>query len=158
MKKLTKFTAYIEDAIYVDFKRKFSHIGVMVKQRSKTIKISELKRVCELQCTLDEIAASFFITTEALKKIIAKDEAVRECIEHSQAMGKISLRRKQFRLASISASMAIHLGKQYLGQTDRSQVELSGPNGGPVETYDYSKLSPDERQELRKTLERAARS
>ena len=31
-------------------------------------------------------------------------------------MGKISLRRMQWRLAETSATMAIFLGKQYLGQ------------------------------------------
>ena len=129
----------------------------MAHRHRKTIKISELKRLCELQCSLEEIAFAFNITVDALKKLIEKDEAVKAAINHGQATGKISLRRKQFRLASVSASMAIHLGKQYLGQTDKTQLEVSGPNGGPVETFDYSKLTPDERATLRETLSRAAR-
>ena len=34
------------------------------------------------------------------------------------AAGKISLRRSQFRLAESNATMAIWLGKQYLGQRE----------------------------------------
>lgn len=129
----------------------------MVQKRKQSIKISELKRLCELQCSLEEIAAAFFITVDALKKLMDKDPAIKAAIDHGNSTGKISLRRKQFRLASSSASMAIHLGKQYLGQHDRSQVELSGPEGGPIESFDYSKLSPDERIALRQSLETATR-
>lgn len=129
----------------------------MAHKARKSIKISLLKQLCELQCTREEIAAAFNISVSSLDKLIEKDEAVRAAIEYGKTQGKISLRRKQFRLASSSASMAIHLGKQYLGQTDKSQLEVSGPGGGPVETFDYSKLTPDERAALRETLQRAAR-
>lgn len=37
-------------------------------------------------------------------------------------MGKISLRRAQFKLAKKSANMAIWLGKQWLGQQDKVKV------------------------------------
>lgn len=125
--------------------------------KRKSIKISELKRLCELQCSLEEIAFAFSISVDTLKKLIERDPAVKAAIDHGNATGKISLRRKQFKLAGINASMAIHLGKQYLGQTDKTQLEVSGPNGGPVETFDYSKLTPDERATLRETLQRATR-
>lgn len=139
----------------IDFVNEFSHIGGMAQKRKQSIKISELKRLCELQCSLEEIASAFYISVDALKKLIEKDPAVKAAIEYGNSSGKISLRRKQFRLASESASMAIHLGKQYLGQTDKSSVEVSGPNGGPIESFDYSKLSPDERAALRQSLETA---
>lgn len=38
------------------------------------------------------------------------------------ALGKISLRRAQFKLAEKSAAMAIFLGKNYLGQRDSFEV------------------------------------
>lgn len=41
----------------------------------------------------------------------------------SAGMGKISLRRAQFRLAEKNANMAIWLGKQYLRQTDTIDLE-----------------------------------
>ena len=40
--------------------------------------------------------------------------------------GKMSLRRYQFELAKHNATMAIFLGKNFLGQTDNQEVELSG--------------------------------
>jgi len=141
----------------VDLRQKISHICGMARKIRKSIKISTLKQLCELQCTREEIAAAFSITTAQLDKLIEKDEAVREAINYGKTQGKISLRRSQFRLAKVNASMAIHLGKQYLGQTDKTQLEVSGPNGGPVETFDYSKLTPDERAALRETLQRATR-
>lgn len=131
------------------------HISGMA---SKTIiKISEVKRLSALQCTAEEVAQYFGITISRWRQVLKDDQVVRDAFEHGQADGKISLRRKQFRLAGDNAAMAIHLGKQYLGQVDKSKLEVSGPNGGPVETFDYSKLSHEERQALRKTLTRAVR-
>ena len=46
-----------------------------------------------------------------------------EVLKDKRGLGKISLRRSQWRLAEKSATMAIWLGKQYLGQKD--QVEAS---------------------------------
>ena len=46
-----------------------------------------------------------------------------EVFKEKSGLGKISLRRNQWRLAEKSATMAIWLGKQYLGQKD--QVEAS---------------------------------
>ena len=46
-----------------------------------------------------------------------------EIFKEKRGLGKISLRRNQWRLAEKSATMAIWLGKQYLGQKD--QVEAS---------------------------------
>ena len=46
-----------------------------------------------------------------------------EVFAEKRQKGRASLRRLQFRLAEKSATMAIWLGKQYLGQKD--QVEAS---------------------------------
>lgn len=42
-----------------------------------------------------------------------------------RGIGKISLRRSQFRMAEVNPTMAIWLGKQYLGQTDKQEVTVS---------------------------------
>jgi hypothetical protein len=132
-----------------------SHIGGMAS--NIIIKTSEVKRLSGLQCSAEEIAHYFGITIAKWRQVLKDDDVVREAFEHGQAGGKISLRRKQFLLASDNAAMAIHLGKQYLGQVDKSKLEVSGPNGGPVETFDYSKLSDEDRKALRKTLTKAVR-
>lgn len=41
------------------------------------------------------------------------------------ALGKISLRRNQFKMAERSEKMAIWLGKQYLNQADKSETTVT---------------------------------
>lgn len=72
-------------------------------------------------------------------------------------MGRVGLRRKQMRLADSNASMAIFLGKQMLGQKDVVTTEHTGADGGPVE-IDASKLTQDERNELRELITRSGKS
>ena len=56
-----------------------------------------------------------------------------EYLKKHGAKGKMSLRRKQFEVANAgSIPMLIWLGKQQLGQADKSETSLSGPNGGPI--------------------------
>lgn len=130
----------------------------MAFSKTPLIRLSDVKQLAALHCTQEEIAAFLGVGLKSLQKIIATDERVAECIREGQASGKISLRRKQFFLAGHNATMAIHLGKQLLGQTDKSQVQVSGPDGGPVETMDYSKLTVDERKSLRAALTKAIQS
>lgn len=132
----------------------------MAKRRiKKKVRVSELKRLMELHPTGEEIAAYFGISKTAWSKLLDKDEVIRTAFEEGQGLGKISLRRKQHALAGHNASMAIHLGKQHLGQEDKSQMELSGPGGGPIKSethnYDFEKLNDAERATLRKALEKA---
>lgn len=47
--------------------------------------------------------------------------------------GKISLRRMQWRLAEKNATMAIFLGKQYLGQRDNVDVNVTNNDGMPLD-------------------------
>lgn len=130
----------------------------MAFNRRPVIKLTDVKRLAALHCTQEEIAAWLGIGLATLRKVILNDKRVAECIREGQATGKISLRRKQFSLAGHNAAMAIHLGKQLLGQTDKSALTVSGPDGGPVETIDYSKLTVDERKSLRQALTKIVQS
>jgi hypothetical protein len=130
----------------------------MAKHAKKRVPISELKKLMQLHPSHEEIAAYFGISVESWKRLLKKDPAVAAAYEAGQGLGKIGLRRKQFALASYSAPMAIHLGKIYLGQEDRSKLELSGPDGNPIQNetvFDFSKLNDAERNTLRATLEKA---
>lgn len=119
------------------------------------VKISELRRMAMLQCTISEVAAVLHILPSTLNKILETDQRAKRAWEEGMAYGKISLRRKQLRLAGDSAPMAIFLGKQMLDQKDVSVSEISGRDGEPIATLDLTKLGPDERQKLRSILERA---
>ena len=100
----------------------------------KEIKQEQFEAMCQIQATQDEIALVLGVTTRTLntwcKNTYGKTgfDGFRE----KREMGKISLRRKQWKLADQSAAMAIFLGKQYLGQRDEKSLELTGKDGGPV--------------------------
>ena len=95
-------------------------------------------KLAQLQCTDTEIAAFFECSRDTIKR---RFSAV---IQQGRDKGKLSLRRMQFRAAEDgNAAMLIWLGKQYLGQSDRIEVDagdvhaiftLKGPgqdNGQP---------------------------
>lgn len=95
------------------------------------IDITELEKLCVLQCTQAEIAAFFGIGTATLERYARKAE-YRDVMERGYLKGKISVRRKQMQLMeSGNVTMAIWLGKQLLGQKDK--VEHGGPDGAPIE-------------------------
>ena len=70
-----------------------------------------------------------------------------DIFKQKREIGKISLRRKQWKLAEKNATMAIFLGKQYLGQRDYSEVEVKADINNPfdgVSTEDIKKLIGEE--------------
>ena len=73
-----------------------------------------------LQCTNEEIASCLGTTDTTLLNAQNK-EVFLGALEKGKAEGRTSLRRIQMKLAETSATMAIFLGKQILGQ--RENVE-----------------------------------
>lgn len=84
------------------------------------------EKLCGIQCTLVEIAQFFKCCEDTIESWCKREYKVgfSEIYKKFSSTGKISLRRAQFRLAETNASMAIFLGKQYLGQTDVALKEL----------------------------------
>ena len=83
--------------------------------RPKTqIDLEQAEKLGMLQCTLKECSAWFNVPPSTL----AGHKEFRKAYEKGLENGKQSLRRKQWHLADKSATMAIWLGKQYLGQSD----------------------------------------
>jgi hypothetical protein len=79
------------------------------------IDLETAEKLGQLQCTYKECAAFMGIPEGTLVNREDFTSAFKKGLE----TGKISLRRTQFRLAEKSAGMAIWLGKQYLGQTEK---------------------------------------
>jgi len=79
------------------------------------IDLAVVEKLGQLQCTYAECAAFLNIKEQTLKK--RKDFLL--SFKKGFESGKISLRRTQFKLAENNATMAIWLGKQYLGQRDQ---------------------------------------
>lgn len=91
----------------------------------KEIDKTEFEKLCGLQCTEAEICGWFDVTDKTLENWCKRtyDCGFSEIYGQKRGIGKISLRRAQFRLAEKSAAMAIFLGKNYLGQSDTTVVE-----------------------------------
>lgn len=91
----------------------------------KVIDKRMFESMCAYQCTLEEICAFMGITDNTLNKWCKKEYGTTfsEVFKQKREVGKMSLRRKQWKLADTSASMAIFLGKNYLGQRDSVEFE-----------------------------------
>lgn len=93
----------------------------------KQIDEEQFKKLCAIQCTLEEIAGFFDCCEDTIENWCKREKKLSfsDFYKMHSAQGKISLRRTQFKLAEKSAAMAIFLGKQYLGQTDKTETEIS---------------------------------
>ena len=91
----------------------------------KEINKEAFEKLCAIMCTEEEICGVFGITDKTLTRWCKETYGMNfsDTFKVYSADGKISLRRKQFKLADRSAAMAIFLGKQYLGQTDNPNEE-----------------------------------
>lgn len=80
----------------------------------------QFEKLCGMQCTLLEIAGFFNCCDDTINNWCKKTygDNFSEVFKKKSMGGKISLRRNQFKIAEKNASMAIFLGKQYLGQKD----------------------------------------
>ena len=88
----------------------------------------EFDKLCELQCTQEEIASFFDCSVDAVENAVKRDKKTNfsEYFAQKRGKGKISLRRAQSRLAETNAAMAIFLGKNYLGQSDQPESGGTG--------------------------------
>jgi hypothetical protein len=92
------------------------------------IKQEHFESLCNLQCTLDEIAGFFKCSSDTIENWCKRTykESFSECYKKFSQNGRISLRREQWKLAQKgNASMLIWLGKQWLGQTDKVEQTTS---------------------------------
>ena len=90
------------------------------------IDIAELERLSAMQCTDEEIAAWFGVTTRTIERR-RKNAKFAEVMDRGKAKGRISVRRQQLKLLEAgNATMGVWLGKQILGQTDEVRHEFNG--------------------------------
>lgn len=86
----------------------------------KHIDQHQFEQLCALQCTLAEICGFFDVTDKTMEQWCRDTygDTFSVVFKKKREMGKISLRRHQFKLAEKNSNMAIFLGKNYLGQSD----------------------------------------
>ena len=90
----------------------------------KEINKTEFEKLCFLQCTRNEFCSWFDVNEDTLNKWCKENYEGRTfsaVFQEKRENGLISLRRTQFQLAEKSPAMAIFLGKNLLGQTDKME-------------------------------------
>ena len=92
----------------------------------KQIDEDQFAKLCSLHCTLEEIAAFFNCSEDTIREWCKRTfgETFSVVYKNKSAIGKLSLRRFQFKMAEKSVPMAIFLGKNWLGQTDKSETTV----------------------------------
>ena len=85
------------------------------------------EKLCSIQCTKEEIAGFFRCSEDTIDRWCNREykESFAVVFAQKRGMGRISLRRSQFRMAETNPTMAIWLGKQYLGQAERQEVAVA---------------------------------
>ena len=88
---------------------------------------NDFKKLCGLQCTLVEIASFFGCSEDTIERWCKRELKMTfaEAFKKHSASGKISLRRWQFKMAEHNCSMAIFLGKNWLGQSDKIEQTIT---------------------------------
>jgi hypothetical protein len=102
----------------------------------KEIDWEVVRKLCAMQCTGEEIASFSDIDYDTLQRAVKREfnMSFADYFKKHSANGKISLRRKQYEVAtSGNVPMLIWLGKQYLDQKDKQSNEHTGPNGGAID-------------------------
>ena len=88
----------------------------------------QFENLCGLQCTLLEICDFFDVEDDTLNSWCKRTYGTTfsEVFKLKRGKGQISLRRMQWKLAEKNPTMAIFLGKQYLGQKDKIEYTDDG--------------------------------
>lgn len=97
-----------------------------IKQKQANINQKQFESLCAIQCTEEEILAVLDIGKNTLIRWCKETYGVDfgTIFKEKRQNGKASLRRNQFKLAETNPTMAIWLGKQYLGQKDHTEQEI----------------------------------
>src|SRR5260370_37031903 len=121
------------------------------------IDLAELEKLCVMQCTDEEVAAFFGVssrTSERRRQV----KKFNDVMDRGKAKGRLSVRRHLFRLAGAgNVAAAIFLSKNLLGYKDYFNSELTGVAGGPIQIaskLDLSQLSDEELRQLRGITEK----
>lgn len=88
---------------------------------------NQFNKLCELQCTEEEIAGFFECSVDTLNNWCKRmfGCTFSEKYRQKATRGRIALRRMQLKHAEKNASMAIFLGKNWLGQTDKIEQTIT---------------------------------
>jgi len=87
----------------------------------------EFEKLCQMHCTLEELAGWFGCHANTIEVAVKREHGIgfREYLGQKAGVGKVSLRRAQWQKALAGdKTMLIWMGKQHLGQLDKSRFDL----------------------------------
>ncbi len=97
------------------------------------------EKLARVLCTQAEIAAILGVSLSTLEH----DKEFLRIHKRGLEVGKASLRRMQYKAAEEgNSTMLVWLGKQYLGQRDKRDTEITGKDGDPIQVV--SNMSDEE--------------
>ena len=114
--------------------------------------INQITGMAAIFCTKSEVCAVLRVSRPTLDRFFADNPEVLAAYEDGFGAGQMSLRRKQFKLADKNAAMAIFLGKNVLGQSDKQELQHTGKDGGPIQYVDLTTVSDDDLKRLEHVL------
>ena len=87
--------------------------------------IQMVEQLARLMCTEDEVGAIIGMSSDTIHNN-DNDELFRTAYQNGKENGKASLRRKQYEIAMKgNPTLLVWLGKQYLGQCEKIQADVS---------------------------------
>jgi hypothetical protein len=105
-----------------------SQVKAKMGRPVKEIDFSLFESLCEIQCTLVEIAGVLKVSEDTIERRCKEhyQETFAESFKKLSAPGLISLRRAQMKTAlDGNPTMQIWLGKQLLGQNDKLTIDVN---------------------------------
>ena len=89
--------------------------------KPKVIDWPKFEMACQLIATLEETAGLLGVSADTLEARVKEKYGKKffEVLSELSGPSKVSLRRTQFKMAQTNPALAIWLGKQYLGQSDK---------------------------------------
>lgn len=111
------------------------------------VDIEQLEKLAGLACTIDEAAAFLGVSKRTLLRRL-EDPKFKQAWEEGLLKGNVSLRRRQWSVAqsdtAAGVTMLMHLSRFRLGQHDKSLVEITGKNSGPLQIFDLTTATREE--------------
>lgn len=107
--------------------------------------VAQVERLASIQCTKAEASAVLGVSRDGFNALLDGNERAQVAWEEGLEKGKASLRRMQWKKAEDNPTMQIWLGKQYLGQRDRSEIGLPS---------DYERLTDEQLIERQREIAR----
>lgn len=108
-----------------------------------------VKYMAMIHCTGEEIAGVMQMDYDTLNRNCKEKYGypISEYIKRNQSNGKMSLRRMQWKSAEKgNVTMQIFLGKQWLGQKEQQDIQVSHNDDTIAEMEQYFKMRKEESQ------------